>query len=75
MQVRLCSVRAVYVHSVVGNVRQTGRVVEIFAEDREERKEVLRTGDKGFMKFRYAGLHKHTPLTNYLDSYTSLLYT
>ncbi|PHJ22836.1 elongation factor tu gtp binding domain-containing protein, partial [Cystoisospora suis] len=37
----------------IGNVRQTGRVVEIFAEDREEKRDVLRTGDKGFMKFRY----------------------
>ncbi|KYF39346.1 elongation factor Tu GTP binding domain-containing protein, partial [Toxoplasma gondii ARI] len=37
----------------IGNVRQAARVTDIFSEDRTEKKDALRTGDKGFMKFRF----------------------
>ncbi|CBZ50541.1 hypothetical protein NCLIV_010100 [Neospora caninum Liverpool] len=37
----------------IGNVRQPARVTDIFSDDRTEKKDVLRTGDKGFVKFRF----------------------
>ncbi|PFH36181.1 elongation factor Tu GTP binding domain-containing protein [Besnoitia besnoiti] len=50
----------------IGNVRQAARVLEIFAEDGTQKKDVLRTGDKGFMKFRFVQyaeyLTERTPL-------------